>query len=269
MQAGNGTIFGSTVWVSIVVPSPVTDTPVATSTSTPTPTVESTKTQTPLPTESPPGAPTNLMMSTSTTGYVSLIWTDNATDEQGFHVLADGAIHHTLVGADTTGWGFMYSDYADVWCEETVDLTVVAYKGAVWSGPSNAVQYVGPPCPPPILAQGSVTMVLGNGLDLDTGTVGALSGDSDLMWQKPVSLLLRAVNGMSFGTLAVGPSVPSYTTCDSLVKNAFGGVPVPTLTVGTLLCYNTTEGNLAGIRVDEIQADEDIVLSFVTWDETP
>jgi hypothetical protein len=36
--------------------------------------------------------------------------------------------------------------------------------------------------------------------------------------------------------------------------------------VGTLLCYNTTGGNLAGIRVDEIQADEDIVLSFVTWE---
>jgi hypothetical protein len=67
----------------------------------------------------------------------------------------------------------------------------------------------------------------------------------------------------------VGPSVPSYTFCDSMTKSATGGVSVPTLTVGTLLCYNTTEGNLAGIRVDEIQADEDIVLSFVTWDTTP
>ena len=59
----------------------------------------------------------------------------------------------TVVGADTTGWGFMYSDYASVWCDKTVDLTVVAYRGSVWSAPSNAVQYVGPPCPPPILVQ--------------------------------------------------------------------------------------------------------------------
>jgi hypothetical protein len=267
MQSGDGTVFGSTVWVSVVVPSPVTDTPEATSTSTSTPTPEVTDTPTPTSTESPPGAPTNLNMSTSTSGYVSLIWTDNASDEQGFHVLADGVIHHTLVGANNTGWGFMYSDYADVWCGKTVDLTVVAYRGSVWSDPSNAVQYGGPPCPPPVVAQGSVTIILGHCLDLDSGAVGPYDGDSDLMSLKPINLELRAMNGMSFGTLAVGPSIPSYTTCDSLPKHAYGGVVVPTtLTVGTLLCYNTTEGNLAGIRVDEIQADEDIVLSFVTWE---
>lgn len=271
MQSSDGTVFGSTVWVSIVVPSPVTDTPEATSTSTPTLTPEVTATPEPTATEEPPGAPTNLSMSTSTGGYVSLIWTDNASDEQGFHVLADGAILHTLVGPDNTGWGFLYSDYAGVWCGKTVDLTVVAYRGAVWSDPSNAVQYSGPPCPPPVLAQGSVTIILGHCLDLDSGTVGPLDADSELLWQKPGgTLFLRAVNSTSFGVAgAVGPSVPSYTFCESMAKTATGGVPVPTLTIGTLLCYNTTEGNLAGIRVDEIQADEDIVLSFVTWDETP
>jgi hypothetical protein len=262
MQSADSQVFGSTVWVIIVVPSPVTSTPAPTSTPVPT--------QTPLPTAtaSPPAAPTNLMMSTSTSGYVSLVWTDNASDEQGFHILADGAILHTVVGANNTGWGFMYSDYADVWCGKTVSLTVVAYKGDKWSAPSNAVQYVGPPCPPPVVAQGSATMMLGNGLDLDTGTVGALSGDSDLMWQKPGgTLLLRAVNGMSFGVMGVvGPSIPSYATCDAMAKISYGGIPVPDLQVGTLLCYNTTGGNLAGIRVDEIQADEDIVLSFVTWE---
>jgi hypothetical protein len=269
MQSDDGTVFGSTVWVSIVVPSPVTNTPVATNTSTPTP--EVTKTPTPTPTQSPPGAPTNLMMSTSTTGYVSLVWTDNASDEQGFHVLADGVILHTLVGADTTGWGFMYSDYAGVWCDTTVNLTVVAYRGSVWSAPSNAVQYSGPPCPPPIVAQGSATIELGYCLDLDSGTVEPYSGDSELLWQKPGGvLLLRAANGLSFGVAgAVGPSVPSYTFCESMTKSATGGVSVPTLQVGTLLCYNTTSGNLAGIRVDEIQADEDIVLSFVTWEGAP
>jgi hypothetical protein len=219
----------------------------------------------------PPAAPTDLTMATSTSGYVSLIWTDNASDEQGFHILADGEILHTVVGADNTGWGFMYSDYADVWCDKTVDLTVVAYRGAVWSDPSNAVQYAGPPCPPSILAQGSVTLMLGESLDLETGTVGPLSGDAELLWQKPGgTLFLRAVSSVSFGVAgAVGPSVPSYTFCDSMTKSSTGGVSVPTLTVGTLLCYNTTGGNLAGIRVDEIQMDEDIVLSFVTWEKTP
>lgn len=268
MQSGDGTVFGSTVWVSIVVPSPVTDTPEATNTSTPTPTPEVTDMPTPTATQSPPGAPTNLSMSTSTSGYVSLIWTDNASDEQGFHVLADGVIHHTLVGANNTGWGFMYSDYAGVWCDKTIALTVVAYRGSVWSAPSNAVQYVGPPCPPSVVVQGSVTIIQGRSLDMDSGTVGPLDADSEFLWQKPGGILfLRAVNGLTFGVAgAVGPSVPSYTFCDSLPKDSSDGVAVPTLTVGTLLCYNTTEGNLAGIRVDEIQADEDIVLSFVTWE---
>jgi hypothetical protein len=265
LLSNEGQAFGSTVWASIVVPSPVTNTPVATSTPTPTLTPEITATP------EPPAAPPNLTMSTSTGGYVSLVWTDNASDEQGFHILADGEILHTVVGADNTGWGFMYSDYADVWCDKTVDLTVVAYRGAVWSSPSNAVQYAGPPCPPPVVAQGSTTMALGQYLDLDSGTVGSSSGDADLFWYKPGSNpMLVAENGTSFGVAgAVGPSVPSYTFCDSMTKSSTGGVAVPTLTVGTLLCYNTTAGNLAGIRVDEIQADEDIVLSFVTWDTTP
>lgn len=271
MVSDDGQAFGSTLWASIVVPSPVTNTPVATSTPTPTLTPEATKTSIPTPTQSPPAAPTNLMMSTSTSGFVSLVWTDNASDEQGFHVLADGTILHTLVGADNTGWGFMYSDYADVWCDKTVALTVVAYRGTVWSEPSNAVQYAGPPCPPPVVAQGSATLALGESLDLDTGTVGPLGGDAELLWQKPGgTLFLRAANGVSFGVAgAVGPSVPSYAFCGSMAKSSTGGVSVPTLKVGTLLCYNTTGGNLSGIRVDEIQADEDIVLSFVTWDKTP
>jgi hypothetical protein len=269
MQSDAGKAFGSTVWVSIDVPPPVTGTPAPTGTLSATLTVAPTKTHTPTPTGTPPAAPTDLTMSTSTTGYVSLVWTDNASDEEGFHVLVDGAILYTLVGADTTGWGFPYADYADVWCDQTVDLTVVAYRGATWSDPSNAVQYTGPPCSPSVLTQGSVSIVLGNGLDLDTGTVGALDVNSEMLWQKPGgSLLLRAMNGASFGVMgAVGPSVPSYAACDSLAKDAFGGVPAPA--VGTLLCYSTTEGNLAGIRVDEIQADEDIVLSFVTWEKTP
>jgi len=32
------------------------------------------------------------------------------------------------------------------------------------------------------------------------------------------------------------------------------------------LCIDTTEGNLAGLRVDEIRPDEELVISFVTWE---
>jgi hypothetical protein len=256
MRSDEGQAFGSTVWALIVVPSPATDTPEATGTTQPTDTPEAT--------ETPPAAPTNLVKSTLPSGYVSFVWVDNADDEDGFHILADGDIH-TSIGADAEGWGFFPGEQ---FCGETVDITLVAYKGNTWSEPSNAVQYVGSPCPPPIVAEGTgVTMALGNGLNLDSGTVGALDSDSDLMWQNPGSLFLRATNGTSFGMMgAVGPSVPTYPACHSMPKTSFGGVSVPTLKVGTLLCYNTTEGNLAGIRVDEIQPDDDIVLSFVAWE---
>jgi len=261
MQSADGQVFGSTVWVIIVVPSPVTATPVPTSTPTPT------RTSQPTATTTPPAAPSDLTMTTLPSGYVSLVWKDNASDEQGFHVLANGAILHT-VGADAGGWDFMYSDYADVWCDQTVSLTVVAYKGDKWSAPSNEVQYVGPPCPPPIVAQGSgLTLALGECIDLDSGGVEPLGPGSEMLWQKPGgTLFFRAVNGTKWASVGVGSGVPSYAGCSSTPRTATGGLSVPTLQVGMRLCIDTTEGNLAGLRVDEIRPDEELVISFVTWE---
>jgi hypothetical protein len=265
MRSHEGQAFGSTVWALIVVPSPATGTPTFTDTPESMATVE--PTDTPEPTEIPPEAPTNLVKSTLPSGYVSFAWVDNANDEEGFHILTDGAIY-TSIGADAEGWGFFSGEH---FCGETVHITLVAYKGDSWSDPTNEVQYIGPPCALPVVAQDSgVTMVLGNALDLDTGTVGPLNSAAEILWQNPGNLFLRAVNGMSFGTMgAVGPSVPSYGACEAMTKSSLGGVSVPTLQAGTRLCYDTTEGNLAGIRVDEIQADDDIVLSFVTWEGVP
>lgn len=45
-----------------------------------------------------------------------------------------------------------------------------------------------------------------------------------------------------------------------------GGVSVPTLRAGARLCVEMAGGNLAGLRPDEIQPDEDVVISFVTWE---
>jgi hypothetical protein len=60
--------------------------------------------------------------------------------------------------------------------------------------------------------------------------------------------------------------VPSYAGCSSTPRNATGGMSVPTLQAGMRLCIDTTDGNLAGLRVDEVQPDEDLVISFVTWE---
>jgi hypothetical protein len=118
MQSDEGVLFGSTVYVRIVVPSPATDTP------------------------EPLAAPTDLAKSTTTSGFTNLVWVDNSDGEDGFHILADGAIYHT-VGANEQGWGFVYADH---FCDQTVDLTVVAYRSGETSDPSNAVSHTGPPC---------------------------------------------------------------------------------------------------------------------------
>lgn len=82
------------------------------------------------------------------------------------------------------------------------------------------------------------------------------------------TLMLRAVdvNGIGFGTIGEGLSVPSHTGCSSLPRSAMGGVSVPTLRAGARLCVEMAGGNLAGLRPDEIQPDEDVVISFVTWE---
>ena len=256
VRSDGGQVFGSTIYALIVVPAPVTATPEATSTPEPTPT------DTPEPTETPPAAPSDLMMTTLPSGYVSFVWVDNADDEDGFRVLADGAVHTTL-GPDTQGYGFWTGDY---FCGETVDITIVAYRGAQTSDPSNAVAYTGPPCPPPIVVQASgVTMALPSYLDLDTGALGPYDANVDLLWQSSGGYRIIGMNGMRFANVGVGGGLPSYAGCLAASRTE-SAVYVPTLQAGTRLCFNTTEGNLAGFRVDQIQPDHDLVVSYVTWE---
>jgi methionine-rich copper-binding protein CopC len=260
VQSSEGQTFGSSVYALIVVPPPATDTPVPTDTPTPTNTAE--PTDTPEPTETPPAAPTTLTMTTLPSGYVSFVWVDNADDEEGFRVLADGATHATL-GVDEQGYGFHTGDY---FCGETVDITVVAYKGSLTSDPSNAVQYTGPPCPPPVVVQASgVTMAIPSYLDLDTGALGDYDADVDLLWQSSGGYRIIGMNGMRFTTMGIGPNLPSFHSCSTSAK-AEVAIYIPTLQAGTRLCFETTDGNLAGFRVDEIQPDHDLVISYVTWE---
>lgn len=259
VQSDSSQVFGSTVYVLIIVPQPPTATPEVANT--PTPTVPP-PTGTPTSTPSPPAAPTTLVITILPSGYVSFVWVDNSSDEEGFHILADGAIHDS-VGVDTEGWGFETGDY---FCGQTVQITIVAYRGAQWSAPSNAVPYVGPPCPPPIVVQASgVTMALPSYLDLDTGALGSYDANVDLLWQKSGGYRVIAMNGMFFTNMGVGPGLPSFAGCASAPMSE-QAIYTPTLQAGTRLCFLTTAGNIAGFYVQEIQPDDDLVISYVTWE---
>ena len=249
MQSDQGQVFGSTVYALIVVPEPATPTP--------TPTI--------TPTVAPLAAPSGLTMTVLPGGYVSFVWVDNSEGEDGFRVLADGAIHAS-VGPDAQGYGFQSGEY---FCDETVEITIVAYEDGQTSEPSNAVEYTGPSCPPPVVVQASgVTMALDSYLDLDTGALGDYDANVDLLWQANGDYRIVGMNEMQFANVGVGDGLPSYTACSSVSRTGVA-IYVPALEQGTRLCFDTTEGNLAGFYVEEIQPDYDLVVSYVTWQGTP
>lgn len=249
MQSGQGLVFGSIIYALVVVPEPVT--PTSTPTATPTPT----------PTGIPLAAPSDLVMTVLFNGYVSFTWADNSVDEDGFHVLTDGAVHAS-VGPDVEEYGFQSGDY---FCDQTVEIAVVAYKGDQTSDLSNAVSYTGPPCPPSALVQASgVKMTLSSHLDLDTGALGGYSANVDLLWQSSDGYNIAAMNGTKLLDLGVGDGLPSYANCSSFSITG-AAIYVPTLQKGTRLCFTTTEGNLAGFYVENIESDYDMVISYVTW----
>ncbi|MBN1956129.1 MAG: hypothetical protein JW900_13920 [Anaerolineae bacterium] len=116
LQSAEGVRFGSVIYVQIVVPG--------------------------QPVEEGPAAPTNLQVTVQSDGYVKFTWTDNADDENGFYILADG-LPHATVGPNVTEYGFPSGAY---FCDKTVSVTVLAHRGGQVSNPSNAVDYTGPPC---------------------------------------------------------------------------------------------------------------------------
>ncbi len=247
LQSDLGQVFGSTFWALIVVPTPATSTPVPTAT--------------PV----PPAAPSNLFRSTSTSGWTSLVWADNSTDENGFHILADDTIFAST-GPNEAGYGFKYGDF---FCGQTVQLTVVAFKGTSWSERSNAIAHTGPLCDPPIVSQGSnVTMAIPSYLDFDGGGVAPYSLDVDMLWQQSGGYRILGMNGMRFANVGIGGDVPSYTGCFVSTRTQ-PAIYTPTLQNGTRLCFNTTDGNLAGLVVLQIQPDDSLLVSFVTWEGTP
>jgi hypothetical protein len=254
MRSDEGQVFGSTVWVLIKVPSPVTDTPEATGTSEPTDTPEAT--------ETPPAAPTTLVKSTLPSGYVSFVWVDNADDEEGFHILADGDVYESIA-ADAEGWGFLIGEHL---CGDTVQISIVAYKKDAWSDPSNAVAYDPPPCPPPTVAEATgLVLPKPTYIDLDTGSIGDFDANTDFLWQASGGDRVIGMNSMRFADLGLGPRVPLHHSCSEATRNE-SSIYVPALAAGTRLCFDTTDGNLAGVRVDEIQPDGDLVISFITWE---
>jgi hypothetical protein len=135
-----------------------TPTPTGTPRITPTPTVTTSPKPSPSPSPSisptpsppptdPPAAPTNLFLGNVTSNRVSLFWTDNASDEQGFvierRVLGGTFENLASVAPDSVA----YNDFS-VGPNQTYTYRVYAYNAAGRSAYSNEAIVTTPSLPP-------------------------------------------------------------------------------------------------------------------------
>jgi hypothetical protein len=128
VESDTGAVFGSSVYVQIVVPAPATATP--TEEPTPTPTEE--------PTAGPavPAAPSNLHVTSWSGIMANMAFNDNSDDEQGFRVYANGSVHMTLNPNET-------SFQVGPPCGTTYAVYVVAYNTAGESDPTGTINVAG------------------------------------------------------------------------------------------------------------------------------
>jgi len=157
-------------------------------------------------------------------------------------------------------------------------LSIVAYDTDVAaSEPAVVTLHVvcnDPPCLPTVAAQGTeVTLPMSALLDLDSGAVSDTDdeGVADLWWRAGLEgAAIVGMHGMMLADLGVGDGLPTAADCFSTPLTA-PSIQTPLLQSGYRLCFNTTEGNLAALYVEDIQVPgaHNLVLSFVTWQEAP
>jgi len=129
-------------------------------------------------------------------------------------------------------------------------------------------------CEAPVVTQATgLTLPMSSLLDLDTGAVcdQSTSEDADLWWKAGLEgAAISGMHGVMLADLGVGEGLPEPGACFSAAVSE-PSIQTPLLQPGHRLCFSTTDGNLAAVYVEELNVpgDHDLVLSFVTWQESP
>jgi hypothetical protein len=117
---------------------------------------------------------------------------------------------------------------------------------------------------PPATAQGSLSLQIGQAVDLDTGTLD--SGDADdVRYQLEVGgfHFLSPQTGTVMGVF--GLAMPGIEACRSAGMSA-APLALESLTVGSYLCYQTDQGLVGWLRYNSLDVVQQLAtLDFYTW----
>ena len=118
---------------------------------------------------------------------------------------------------------------------------------------------------PDVLVSGSLTMTVGNSIDLDTNTID--SGDLDLAYQTteaepPVHQLVPLGNA-SIGIF--GNEQPTLSSCQNTTTSS-SPLDIAQIPIGTYLCYQTSLSLPGWIRIDSFNPDNNTIrIQILTW----
>ncbi len=140
MQSDTGLAFGSRIYVQIVVPSPVTETP----------TEGPTETPTEGPTEPSPAPPTNLTANIDGSMHLMLTWNDAVGEDHYEYTISwvaggMGSAYADTLPADTTSY-----DGGTLSCGGQGSFTIIAIADDGTEIGRDSVDYSTAPCPPQV-----------------------------------------------------------------------------------------------------------------------
>lgn len=114
---------------------------------------------------------------------------------------------------------------------------------------------------PEVVVQGSNSMALDDGIDLDSNSVN--SGGTDLIYEVRNNRPMLSPSGSALFAV-YGNNAPDYYACASSGLNS-GRLRLENLSAGVYLCYRTGEGLFGAMRLISLEQDQTLTFQMVTW----
>jgi len=145
----------------------------------------------------------------------------------------------------------------------TPTITTTPEPSAEPTAESTLIPTLTPTLSPPIHVSGSVTLLPGEAIDLDTAQKNTGQGD-DLTYQENQGYhLLTPTAGAMLGVYGTVP--PTLEACQSAGMST-APIAAESFTTGFYLCYRTSEGLLGWLQLIGFSSDDySIRFDFLTW----
>jgi hypothetical protein len=119
---------------------------------------------------------------------------------------------------------------------------------------------------PDIRHTGVAEMEVGDRIDFDLPLVNPDSGE-DLLYQTDDLSGFWMAPGANALIGVYGAAEPAYSGCEQASLTS-GPVPFASVSLGTYLCYQTDQGYLGWLRLDEVNPETNMIrISFLVWEK--